>query len=305
MAKTKTKKNGSGKRTKTNTVLARAGDILDDGARRWRALLADPCNGPLTGSCFSGGHTGQYRRVRAIFNIPATEVEGIYVFQPSINGYWAGGHSAAGAGGNITTVGSVLLPTGATPVSEQRCIAACLKVRYTGAEQARAGVLGMSTGTPPIVDPNSALGVGAVSVLNSCTVIRRLGETAHEVKWVPSSGDESYGPPSQNGTTSLFWNRQNSTMTVVFTGVPAGSLQFEITMVLETDSSAQAYGPASSVACSSRNTLNQVIRSLGPVTSWAFEHGVMPVIRSAATGVMQTVSAGMRAATTQVPLLGL
>lgn len=293
MAKKKNQKKAAPTKKRQRQATALAG--IDEGARRFRQMLLDPCNSPMCAPTYTGGHSGNYRRIRRIFNIGATEVEGIYVFQLGTNMMLLGGHSAPNAGTNITLTNDALFyANGAVGIdsagTEIRALAGCVKVRYTGAESARAGVIGMATGQ--VMGMPGAI-VGADNYVSFSPVVGRVGESLHEAKFVPLAGDEEFAEPRVSGGSST-WLKNKSCIAVAFRGVPAGSIQFEITAVLELDSSNTGSNSAgfvaSSIAPSSSNTLSQVLRSLGPVSNWAFNHVVVPTIRGVASGVARTMA---------------
>jgi hypothetical protein len=229
--------------------------------------------------------------------VPPTWTEGAFTFQLGTNTY-----SRFTATSQNMTSGDEIFAGHYGTTDDIRCIAGCVKVRYTGAESSRAGVIGMVTGTtfygPGKNVPSTDFALGY------CPIIQRLGEVQHEAKFVPSTGDQETTPSTHYTTTTVVnWDESKSTIGVVFKGVPAGTLQIEVTGILEAESF--AYGVSSAVAPLSANTLNQVLTSLGPVASWAYSNMVVPTIRSAATGVMRSIASSMSATAANTRLLTL
>jgi hypothetical protein len=112
---------------------------------------------------------------------------------------------------------------------------------------------------------------------NSWPKIVRLGECDHEVKFLPSNVDCNFvnlGDPGENpnGATS---SPLGSTIGIAFFGAPAGSVYFELVSVWEvvpatTGGSGYGNGLMQVMrAPPTRNTLNDIIRTIGNVTDWA------------------------------------
>lgn len=263
---------------------------MDVGALNYRKLLLDPCNANLVGPAYEGAHSGNYRRLRRIITIPSAEVEAVYQFQLGSNNLMRGGHSAGNSGQNITFTTEKLW----TLESDQeiRCIAGCVKVRFIGAESARAGTVGLSTG-----QPMGDRAWSAATFLTLCPVINRVGEVNHEVRFVPYTPDQLFA------ATGAAFNAAQSTLNVCFTGLPAGTLQLEVTAVYEFDY--LVGGVISSVPPASSNTLSQVLRSLGSVSQWAFGHVVVPTLKAAKHAAMQTLASSAAAAAEHMAVLAL
>lgn len=279
---------------------------LDVGALQYRRLLTDPCNAPMVGPAYGGVHTGIYRRCRRIYTIPASEVETIFVWQPGTNCIWQGGHSSANAGSSITLNAQAAFGgSWFTSLTEARALAACIKVRYTGAESTRSGVVGLTTGGY-YYDVGSTTGT-AIEAQTQCPVNARLGETLHEVKFVPGAGDEMFSAQTVANGGAVVTARDKACILVSLKGVPAGSVQLELTAVLEFDAGGDtgSYGALTTIAPASGNTLSQVLRTLGPVSSWAFSNVIVPTIRSAATGVTRTIANTANFASTGMRMLAL
>lgn len=268
-------------------VMARSG--FDSGAAMHRNLLLDPCNAPLGPPVYSGLGSGQYRRVRTIITAEGSSVEGAYVFQLGTNTFWKASHVAGTAGTNYTYsspdaiyLASQLIPTTLDSVTNQtiRCIAGCVKVRYVGTEANRSGTIGLLACPAAYNYPgrNSTADRDATA----CPVLHRTGEVMHEVKFVPNGSDEEFLSPTQ-ATPGVVNNitPRNSTLVAVYQGVPAQTIRFEVTAVYEVETAGTS-GVITSVNPPSGMTLNQLLRSLGPVSQWAYSNVVAPTLRAMA-----------------------
>lgn len=254
---------------------------LDVGALQHMALLKDPCNAPLKGTVYSGLGTGQYRRYRVMLPSAGSSVEGTYVFSFASNRFFQGTHVAGTAGTAYTYNAAQILindPSLTQAAHEARCIAGCVKVRYTGPESDRAGLIGLAVMPGCFAAPAGA--GSATGDMQQCPFVHRFGEVAHEVKFVPNAADEQFKP-----LINLF--PDNSSIVVTYRGIPAATLTFEVTVVYEVEQMSGVM-PIACYTPSSNNTLNQVLRALGPPTMWAFSNVVVPTIRATVQKVART-----------------
>lgn len=271
--------------------------LLDVMGAKYRRLLYDPCYADMVAPTYAGAGTGQYRRMRSLIQIPGTAVEGCWIFQFGNNSLWAASHILANAGTNYTFNAATTLfnSTALTTSGTQfRCLAGCVKVRYTGAEQTRAGTIGLASVTSPFRLPGNVS--TAITDLARCPVINRTQEVMHEAKFIPNQRDEEM--------SVQLTSEGNSTIAVVFRGVPAGTIQLESTAIYEVEPNDENI-PLSTLPAASRNTLNQVLASLGPAVNWAYGHVVAPTIRAVAGQAMQTAGNFVSSAQVAMPLLTL
>lgn len=269
--------------TKVVVKAAPQGKMLDASAAAWRRLLADPCGALMSAPCYSGMGTGSYVRVRQISTIGGNDTSGVVSFQFSGNSTWSFGTST---GANVTTGIRAFAFNASTIITdgvESRCIAGCVRVRYLGSESNRSGMIGMLTGTPAI-GPNTVTSNPVSVYLSQMPLVHRTGEVVHEAKFVPTSRDELF---TAQTSSNAFFEPAANCITVVYTGVPAGTLQFEITAVYELDPTSTAQ-LKNSLPPQSTNTTNQVLASLGPVANWAYSNLGAPIIK-AAVGYAQTL----------------
>lgn len=272
---------------------------LDQGAMQHARMLMDPCNAHMAQPVYSGMGTGQYRRCRVIFSPPATAAEGTYVFCPGTNSKLVATHVAANIGNPYTFNKSELFGNGILPAdSETRCIAACVRIRYLGSEYERGGCIG--TRTSPFLYYTELQVSNNADALTSCTLINRVGEVMHEVKFVPGVGDELFSPTWGSTVPSP---RQLGSFGFTWSNMLGSQFQVEITAIMEIEAAAGTV-PAP-IAPSSRNTLNQVLTALGPPAQWAYGHVIAPTIRSAASGIVQSLTSGINTVSLGTKLLTL
>lgn len=262
---------------------------LDADAIRYRKLLTDPCGAPLTRSVFSGLGGSIQVRVKQYLSIHPQAVEGMYCVMPSANVFWTQYNSAASAGNPFQLSNAQQLWTNAGNTSlEWRCIAGCLKVRYTGTESNRSGMVSVFPVASPLYEPGTSdLRVGGLLAI--APSVYRTGEVVHESKFVPTDGDQLF-TDTQN-MEARAWQHQGG-IGVVFQGVPAGSLTLELTAVYEMENVAILPSASTVLApqpSGSRNTLNQVLRSLGDGLAWAYTNVAAPVIKTTATNVARSI----------------
>lgn len=303
MARVANRKSGKPKKTAKKAAMRqkrstpRLGSTLDAAALAHARMLADPCNASMGPPCYSGMGTGEYRRFRRILNIPAA-VEGTYSFIPGANVFIAGTHTINNSGQPYTYQAFNLFPTDQLSAVESRCIAACVKVRYTGTESERKGVIGLRSN--PFVYAVDAQVSTAAEDLTACPLLNRVGEVQHEVKFVPGTGDELF---TGNWGASITPFSTLGACGFTFTDAQTLTLQVEITAIIELEPKTSMV--VSSVPTPSRNTLNNVLSALGPPTRWAYGHVVAPTVRAMAGAAMQTISSGVNAKSVGAMLLTL
>lgn len=265
---------------------------LDAGAMAWLRLMADPCNAPLTTGCYQGTSSGMLYRTRVNVSVGASAVDSSCWFIPSNDqnstGYypiqWA---SVNTTGTNPTTLYGTAIP-GVPSGAQVRCVAACIKIRYTGSELNRAGIVGHHlTRDAPFLN-----GYPAGSTTTTYTVAQmqttaqtlyRLGESDHEVRWVPSFEDGTY---VNNGPgTGLAGSRTGNAVALSVQGAPAGSIYYEVTAVWEVIPPPVGGLIPPEQPPRSSNTLNDVLRVVGNIGKFATDphnrETVMNVVRTA------------------------
>jgi len=277
----------------------RVANGLDASAAAYARMIVDPCNAPMLPPTYSGMGTGQYRRFRTILAIPATSVEGTYMFTPGANTYFLASHVAGNVGlpYNFNSLGLFASPE-LDGANESRCLAACVKIRYIGTEGDRKGTIGLRTS--PFGYIFNGQNSDNPTMLRETQVINRTGEVLHEVKFVPGAGDELFTP---NAGTVVNTIRTLGSFGFTYGGIQPGSLQVEVTGILEVETGSQLV--SSVIPPMSRNTTNNVLSALGPPVRWAFSNLVVPTIKSTFTAAMQTAINGNNVASVGMGLLTL
>jgi hypothetical protein len=136
----------------------------------------------------------------------------------------------------------------------------------------------------------------------ACPFVNRTGEVQHEVKFVPNQADEEFTPPRTG--VSNDYNQTKSSLVAVYRATPAQQIVFEVTAVYELES--QVFqSVANSVTPPSSVTLNQLLRALGPVSSWAYSNVVAPTLRAMAGKANSNVYSAVSAASRAVALLAV
>lgn len=271
---------------------------LDKEARDFLRLLADPCGSALVGAPYGGIAGTNFFRFRQLINPGASAVDSTVQFCPSLVDRQGSLSAGAGAiqwtsvntaGATATSLyGSVVSPVIATYVGSLRCIGACIRVLYVGSEFDRRGLVGVNLLTSPIYDgtgdgdglPGAYYGVPTLQA--EMPSVRRLGEVAHEVRWVPGFEDQQFVEIQENPETSASYTPGSAIVASVY-NAPPGSIMYEVYTCWETQPNAQVGGMVATVrAPPSRNTLNEVLRTIGNITDFAVNagHAIVPGIRS-------------------------
>lgn len=294
--------------TATATPVITRSVALDGHARAYLRLLSDPCNAPMVPAPFDGSGTGMYIRTKTL--LTPTTVAGstdiLLQFAPQYlnENYFGNIPTAAGiargplmwastATGTTATLVSAsqiapnlfggttqapLLTTAGT-FSQARCLAACVKVMYTGSELNRQGYVFASNA--PVRTFSTCTNASTANPSTTMGMFPqgdRLGERVHEYRWLPTHDDQGFveltGVRGALGV-SIGNILGGSTLSVGVLGAASGSITFEITCVWEvTVGGTLATGAGSGLAetstpSPSRNTLNDVLRFIGDTGKWA------------------------------------
>lgn len=265
---------------------------LDQPARAWLKLLNDPCGADLVRPCYSGTGAGYVGRQRLLIAPNATANDFILEFTPCmgmdqiIRTSWATPTGSGFGTATVTSIGG--LAANPAIVGRVRCVAACVKVIYLGAESARKGMVSMW------LTQGSSLGSGEVITGNaydwagSAAYTRRMGEVVHECKWAPGPGDEHFR--SVPGGEEIPTNgAAGSSVCAVIAGAEPGSFYLELIFVYEWQPSKEVYGSrqiASMTAPASRNPPSEILRALGDMGKWAIGQAVTSGMRAA--GIIAT-----------------
>lgn len=271
---------------------------LDKEAKDFLKLLADPCGASLVGAPYGGIAGTNFYRFRQLVSPGVDAVDSSLQFCPSLVD--AQGSTSGGAGSiqwtssnvagatSSNLYGSTVSPVIATYVGALRCVGACIKVLYTGSELNRAGLVGTTILTAPIYNgTGNSVGIpGAYfsvpSLQNEMPSVRRLGEVVHEVRWVPGFEDQQFIEIAENPSINAAYSPGSAIVASVY-NAPPGSIFYEVYSCWETQPNAQTGGMVTTVrAPPSRNTLNDVLRTIGNITEFATaaSSAIIPGIRS-------------------------
>jgi hypothetical protein len=261
---------------------------LDKWGQDHLALLSDPCGAPLVPGVYPGVSGSQYIRTRTNVNPGPSVTDGVLYFCPSgasIAGYEYFYASVNSPGTSPSTIYAGVLGglTSGAGFVRFRCLAACVKLRYTGSNLNRGGTVSRT-----IVEDNPLLlgtAGGAASTVPSVpsltsswpTVNNMADGSNFEVRWLPGQADtmwiENVQSAENPGGVPYAVPFGNS-VALAFNGVPAGSCYWEITAVLEVIPASEGAGAQTGVVATvsaprSVNTVNDILRAIGNIVKWA------------------------------------
>jgi hypothetical protein len=174
-----------------------------------------------------------------------------------------------------------------------RCLAACVKVHYTGSELNRSGIVYAGLQNSPPLGQTGATTLSAANIGNSCPQIDRLGTRVHEYRWVPSFVDESFINLQQStyNPASPFTTASGNTLVVAAVGFPSGSIMIEVTACWEYNvNMVQGAGLVTTAnVCKSPSTLNDVLRTIGDVGKFALSPDGGKRIVAAVSGAVKNI----------------
>jgi len=201
---------------------------LDQSARKWAALLDDPCNAELVHGCFPSGNGGSVLMRFETDQIVANGATEVAAF-----GAWAPGYGLNFVNATALTsdtLGSLLNPSTLVGPGDAylktngdgvRCVAACLQMSYPGSELTRAGVVSIGLAPADAIATNlpTASGGGNANATAQnnrilCQHVQRMPQDVMECKWFPGDEDlTAYDPAyptlyGQNlgGRNAIYWS---------------------------------------------------------------------------------------------------
>lgn len=287
---------------------------LDDRGLAFARLLVDPCNAPLVGPVYPGGDAGFLFRAESFFTLgtAALETSGIVHWTPGyvnstntelLSGTSAGGGATTTMTGRTDNPGKTFLATNARGV---RCVAACMKVTYPGAESARAGRVHFGSTQASSVDSGNVITPDSVAQLLQ-NYSRTPADTI-ELVWKPNIADTEFNDPAESAGPVI--RDRKSALTVAWAGLPASvGLTFHLTAVYEwTPALGLGVGHNTNGKVQSRNSLDDVLdyviqRGFKWARSAAMEAGnhVIPALAATVSNTFGIMPANMR--TRRMPLL--
>jgi hypothetical protein len=272
--------------------MGRSVGFLDEKAREYARLLSDPCNGPIVPPIYPGGDSGFLFRAESFvtFGIGATETSGIFHWTPGyVNATNTHLLAIAGALGSTSITmanqggnapGTAFLAANAKGA---RCVSACLKLTYPGAENTRAGRLHYGLTSSGMLD--SAQATTADNVAQTLQHFSRTPADTVELIWRPSIGDTEFNDPTEAAGAPI--KDRKEALTVAWVGLPvATGLTFHMTAVYEwTPAVGLGVGHNALGKAVSRNTLDDVI-------DYLVQAG-FTFVKHAGTGAGHMLSAGL------------
>jgi len=256
------------------------GAALDQKAREYARLLADPCHAPLVHPVYAGSDGGYVIRTSVLGtygNLASSSTCAVLLWTPgdpavsgSNNASFLYGEAATpltaltvSARGLGETPGLTFLNTNASVV---RCVAACIDISWAGTELNRQGFVEFGNVNAGYASNGSI--ITAFQAGNNLERGQRIGEGDATVVWRPATGDQMY-TELQTGASSTY--ARNNALMVVLRNLPAGGsgVQFRLTAVYEYQPSvALGVNTPMSSRNASANTLDQVINYLDGVGDW-------------------------------------
>jgi len=251
---------------------------LDAAAKKWLAVLRDPCGAPMTGPCYAGTGEGYLTRTKDVVSIHPDAVDGVIEFSPTATvldlarfGYST---TVSGSLGVATQYGVAAFLRNGT-VGRFRPVAACVKVLYIGTELNRSGMVGLNLSAGQTFATGEAISLSAPALMVNCGLTSRLVDgVPMEVKWAPSTDDGRF--ISATGEEPDVVSYGGNSITIVYTGVPPGSLRLEFTAVWEWQPSEEVNTGLVSVARGpvTRNHMNEILLGLGDLATFAYGQAV-------------------------------
>lgn len=283
--KKKEKKKGSKKKPGAAGVAMLRARGLDAAGLAWMKLLADPCGAAMTFPCFNSAGSGYLMKTTQIveFGGNSAAVSGLSFFTPGMHAdqnatlsMWCHAYSNT-AGGLLGTATATSGPAflGSANVNAYRAVAGCLKLRYSGTEMDRKGIV-YTYNSPQQEYKHNDTGLPSVdSIIPNCIRSKRLGEEEHEVRWIPqASGDQNWTMTNTGGPGVASNSHDNTTIGFVVRGAPAGTLFVEATFVWEWVPGNYSGLRDQPQANRSSNTVGQVLSAVGSISNFISDPAV-------------------------------
>lgn len=272
---------------------------LDAAGLAYAKLLADPCNAPLVHPTYAGTEGGYLLRADTFFTIAggAGATSGFLMFSPGLLTDTNVGVLYAD-GPNPSALQTVVAPTAISlpgapflnaNASAARCVAACMKISFPGAESVRSGRIHYGQVSSGLITLGGNFAPDAVA--QALPFYERTPADIIELVWKPNDADQLFSKPNTSVATDSAKNNKSASLLVAVAGLPAATgLTFHFTAVYEWQ---PAYATNLSVPnlskSPSQNTLDEVInyllsRGYGFVKSYAMSAG-----RGAMQGIMSEV----------------
>lgn len=249
---------------------------LDNAARDYAKLLADPCYGNIVPSTYSSAGSGNFIRLESdfILGAEATSVGAAIIFTP---GLLSLANSCAvqipttvvnsDSSTIVWTSGTTLQPgyNFAGTIGACRAVSACLQVSYVGPEQTRAGLVALYQTTT-----GAALNAVTTAAMRSTAErVVRTPDSVLEIKLKPTPANEGMVSP-----LSVNYDYTNMpALCACVTGIPSSTgMRFRLVQVLEWVPKAASGVISSAMEGTSNNTTTQVLRAMDAANPhWQYE----------------------------------
>lgn len=265
MVKTTKKRAANAKKVKAQRPRRAA---LDAAAAAYARLLADPCAAPLVQPVYPGGDSGFLFRAEsfATYSTGAAQTAGVVHWTPSYPNFSqtellvkqaATGTSAEAFVAPPDSPGRTFLQNNARGV---RCVAACMKITFPGAENVRSGRVHYGHTTAGMLDSADVTTVDAVA--QALQHYSRTPADTVELVWKPNLADCELVDPATTANAQA--RDRKAALTVAFAGLPAATgMTFHFTAVYEwTPIAGSGVAHNALGKAVSRNSLDDIIDAL-------------------------------------------
>lgn len=272
---------------------------LDASATAYAKLLMNPCSEILVHPVYGGGEGGYLLRCESFLTLgtAATSTAGYLQWTPGLMGpnntELLLGESATSSTA-FTAVSSASAPGKAflqSTASNIRCVAACMKVSYPGAELDRSGRLHFGGCSGSLIDLGQILTPDQLSTTLEHYTRTPGGEI--EIVWKPNAADQLFTDPTI-ANASIEKDRK-SAVAFAFAGIKAGTgLNIRFTAVYEWQPAvAQGLAVPNTSRSMSNNSLDQIVNAVQR-TGFNFIHGVASEATMGVASGMMRMAGAMR-----------
>lgn len=238
-AKAKAKPNKTTRTQPKPRVQRPIGMQFNESARKYAALLADPCNGDLVTGPFGDGSGGMVGRFEREFFIVggAGSTACAFAYSPHANNF----AFASGAAITDTTTITWTNNTDATVppgfsfmqsnAASVRPLACCMQVYWTGTELNRQGVVSVGR-MPAEVFDDTTLTVARIRTASQYT--ERTPDTYSEIVWRPQEQDTYFTRVTGSGPSAITSFAQSTALVMTGAYLPADTpLRVRVVVVYE------------------------------------------------------------------------
>lgn len=245
MAKSKKIKSGNSAKPKNKATKQATGPKrrpLDPAGLAYARLLSDPCNAPLAHPTYSGTEGGYLVRADTFitFGAGAAVTCGLMQWTPGVltdtnSGLiFSDGPNPAAvqttvAAGDSSLPGLTFLKNNASAV---RCVAACMKLSYPGAESTRSGRIHYGQVSSGLVGLGGNYAPDAFA--QALPFFERTPADIIELVWKPNDADQLFMKPNTNASLDNAKNNKSAALAFAFAGFPvATGITVHLTAVYE------------------------------------------------------------------------